>query len=429
MSTRTTPTTIIPRTTTINVKKYFPIKTDTACQSKWAWSTIYLNRGTTHSCHRASTSELTTANFNSFHNTPIKLEARRTMLAGQWPSGGCEYCQGIEQTNGYSDRLLQNSIPNLYPPELDTNPTAIEIDPTILEVFFDNTCNLSCLYCFPEVSSKIASEYNRFGPFNQNGVVLQQVDKKHIEELAPAFWDWMSGNFHKLRRLHYLGGEPFLQKQLSRLFEFINDNPNPQCELNLVSNLQIPHERFVEKLEEIKKLLAVRKLKRLDITASIDCWGPEQEYVRSGMTLTQWIQNFEYLLSQRWITVNINQTISALTIKSMPELISRLNKWRTIRSVGHYFSVTEPGPSYLRPNIFGKDVFDKDFNNVLSLMNKSVDPNAYKYMQSIAQAIETHTMNITEMKKLFTFLNEKDRRNNTSWRETFSWLTEFEHVV
>ena len=30
----------------------FPIKTKTACQSKWTWSTIYLNTLSTASCHR-----------------------------------------------------------------------------------------------------------------------------------------------------------------------------------------------------------------------------------------------------------------------------------------------------------------------------------------------------------------------------------------
>ena len=33
-------------------KKYFPIKTSTACQLKWAWSTVILQTAVTQSCHR-----------------------------------------------------------------------------------------------------------------------------------------------------------------------------------------------------------------------------------------------------------------------------------------------------------------------------------------------------------------------------------------
>ena len=30
----------------------FPIKTKTACQYKWTWSTVFLSTGTSSSCHR-----------------------------------------------------------------------------------------------------------------------------------------------------------------------------------------------------------------------------------------------------------------------------------------------------------------------------------------------------------------------------------------
>jgi hypothetical protein len=33
-------------------QRYFPIKTATACQLKWNWSTLFLTTGTTSSCHR-----------------------------------------------------------------------------------------------------------------------------------------------------------------------------------------------------------------------------------------------------------------------------------------------------------------------------------------------------------------------------------------
>jgi len=52
--------------------KYFPIKTATACQLKWNWSTLYLHDETTASCHRTGWSPLTVENFDDFHNTEKK---------------------------------------------------------------------------------------------------------------------------------------------------------------------------------------------------------------------------------------------------------------------------------------------------------------------------------------------------------------------
>jgi organic radical activating enzyme len=399
------------------VNKYFPILSDTACKLKWGWSTVYLNTGLTASCHRASFSTIPD-NFDNFHVTAEKTRAREIMSKGQWPTGGCEYCQGVESAHGFSDRMLHNSIPGLV-----SDGTY----PAILETYFSNTCNLSCLYCNPGLSSSIDAENIRFGDFAVGGVELISLKQKPLTELEPKFWHWMKNNFEKLERFHFLGGEPFYQRQLDLLIDFVDQHSNPQLELNLITNLMVDQRILDKKISQLKRLIAEKKLKRLDITASIDCWGAEQEYVRYGLKLDQWLSNFLFLLDQRWIKLNINQTISALTIKTMPELLQQLAVWRKIRPVGHYFSVTEPGPSYLRPNIFGRGVFDKDFASVLNSMTgtSSDEITAYKYMQGIADEIETHDMNTVEVNKLFVFLNEKDRRRNTNWRTTFPWLEKY----
>ena len=72
--------------------KVFPIKTDTACQLKWNWSTIFLTNEETASCHRTDSHKFDTNTFD-FHNTPSKLEDRQQMLQGQWPEKGCNYCK------------------------------------------------------------------------------------------------------------------------------------------------------------------------------------------------------------------------------------------------------------------------------------------------------------------------------------------------
>jgi len=160
--------------------KYFPIKTETACQLKWNWSTIRLYTGVTSSCQRASYSNITVDNFDSFHNTREKIDARKLMLNGQWPSGGCGYCQQIEAAGGVSDRMFHTSIPNMYPLELDNNSLAVEVTPTILEVYFDNVCNMSCIYCWDGFSSKIQQENIKFGRF-ENASYASSVKEKRAK--------------------------------------------------------------------------------------------------------------------------------------------------------------------------------------------------------------------------------------------------------
>lgn len=412
------------------MSKVFPIKTATACQLKWAWSTIYLNNGTTRSCHRTSETELTPDNFFDFHNTEVKIQDRRDMLEGKWPEKNCLYCKSVEDAGGSSDRMRQLSIPYSMPPELEHDPTAVKISPTLLEVFFNNTCNLGCLYCNSSVSSVIESENRTHGEFNQGGVWLKNNDS-HYKDLVPYFWKWFAGNFSTISRFHILGGEPFYQKELDKLLDMIDQYPNPNCELNIITNLVVSKDRLQRLVEKFKLLLIQKKLKRIDITCSIDCWGEQQEYVRWPLDLQKWEENFNYLLSQKYLYLSINQTISVLTIKTMPALLEKLIEWRKIHKVGHWFSEVDPGPDYLKPYILGGNIFQADFEKILFLMPTDTDENinAYNYMQGIASHVASHSPHPEKIRDMLIYLNEKDRRRGTDWRKLFPWLTTVKSYV
>lgn len=407
-------------------KRYFPIKTATACQLKWTWSSLYLYEATTNSCHRVSKTPLTPETFNTFHNTPKKLADRRIMLDGEWPAGGCEYCEKIERAGGSSDRMMHLAIPDLVPPELEDNPIAVSVSPRIVEVYFDNTCNLSCVYCHDGFSSRIQQENIRFGRFEHNGLVIENVHQRHanFDQITEQFWSWFATNYKTVRRFHLLGGEPFYQQQFDTCLDFLYNHTNKDLEFNIVSNLMVDPERLQNYVERIKYLVASRRIKRFEITASIDCWGDQQEYVRYGLDLQRWKKNFEYLVKQSWITLNINQVVSVLTIPTMADLITYVNTQRTNREIGHHL-ITVNEPTYLNPDILDSEFFDPYFAKVLEVMPADTwqQQEARKYMQGVRQQIASTEKNLTEINKLRTYLDELDRRRKTNWRETFPWLT------
>ena len=414
-------------------QRYFPIKTATACQLKWNWSTLYLHEGTTASCHRTGWGKITPDNFNEFHNTEKKQHERNLMLQGQWPIDSCQYCREIEESGGFSDRLLHLQIPGMSPPELDQDPKSVVVSPTILEVFFNNTCNLSCLYCIPNLSSKIHQENLKFGDFQSQGVsLLSAVKDDNYTVLIDKFWQWMHNHSHNLKRFNVLGGEPFYQEEFYLLIEYFEKHPHPELELGIVTNLMISEDKLKSLISKFKSLLSSRCIKRIDITCSIDCWGVEQEYVRFGLDLESWEKNFNLLLENTWLKLNINQTISVLTIKTMSVLLQKLNSWKHARPVGHFFSAVSPQPSYLMPQILGPDIFDQDFKNILKEMPTETDQDqtAIKYMRGIRDRTLSATPDENEKQNLKIFLDEKDRRRKTSWREIFPWLIkELDHVV
>lgn len=420
--------------------RIFPIKTEPACLLKWSWSSIYFKDGTTNSCHRTKHYVIDPENFSNFHNVPEKLRDRKKMLEGQWPGYGCQYCRNVEQAGGVSDRqyhLELQTSPEQHPPELNTNPTAVEVTPTILEVWFNNTCNMACVYCSSEFSSKWEEEDNKFN--NSLRFILKHPNNQYYNRMIDDMWNYLEehNRYQVLRRFHILGGEPFLQKELDSVISFWDMHPNINLTVNIISSLNIPHKRFKQYIDKFEDLILKRKVWKIQITASLDAWGKEQEYTRYGLDLSLWEKNFEYLIGKQYITPSINGTLSPLTIKQTPALIEKINHWNSFRgpaTITCDFVFGEPiDYSFQTPigsaddlYMFGKGVFDKDFEKIISLLptNTEHQQSTKKQIESIAINLKLHTQNRLRIDNLKKYLSDLDFRRNTNWQETFPWLVE-----
>lgn len=407
----------------------FPIKTDTACQLKWNWSTVFLTIETTASCHRTNQHQFDLDKFD-FHNTPEKLSDRKRMLQGQWPIKGCDYCQNIESAGGQSDRLTNLSLQGMHaPPELAHDVNAVEVTPRILEIYFDNTCNLKCLYCGPHFSSLWQAENTLYGPYQKGNLEFASPFSKssNIEKNKLRLFDWIKQHGHNLTVFNVLGGEPLYQDETNQVLDLFDKHPAPELKLQIFTNLNVNLSRLQTFIHKVKSLVDTDKIREFEITASLDCWGPEQEYVRYPLDLTKWQTNFEYLVEQTWINLIVSSTITPLTIKTLPDLLIKLNQWRKQRPIYHYQNSVN-GPSYLCIDIFG-DIFAADFCKAIDLKpyGTTDEVSSKQYLQGIAEQSAFKGPNLEEIQKLFDFLNEIDRRRKTSWPSTFPWLIdEFE---
>lgn len=414
----------------------FPINTATACQYKWNWSTIYLNMLGSASCHRAGVIPFSIEEFDNFHNLPKKLNDRRLMLQGQWPQGGCQSCEMIERSGGYSDRMSALEMRGIAPVELLTDPTAVEVSPTIIEIFAENTCNLSCVYCNASLSSKIEQENIKFGDFDQNNVKIPvvKVERAKTKEYFALFMSWLSRNAHTLKRLHLLGGETFIQHDLMNgVLDILEKHPAPELSLCIFSNLNVPDKYWNEYTGRIRDLQKAGNIAYFDLTASIDCWGPEQQYVRSGLNLEKFEQRFAWAAEQSedWLRLNVNQTITSMTIRTMPELIDKITQYSKHRHIGHYFQFVGPNGTldevnvHQHPKQFAYDIWADSFERILKAMPQDTENQreAIPRMQGHQKFLQQYTQhNYKKISELHTFLNEIDRRRNTNWRNLFSYL-------
>lgn len=398
-----------------------------ACQLKWTWNTLRLSEATSACCHRVNPVEVTVENFQNIHNHPVWVKHRKMQLQGIFPQEGCDYCEKIEKAGGISERLMRSTQSNIYPPELDLDPNATTVSPRVLEVFLNNVCNLACVYCDESNSSRIQSENTKFGHLpvdNENKHIIPIVPQtKNYQDLLESFYVFLNDNYRDLRQLNVLGGEPFYQSEFFDLVDFICSKKNPDLCVSIVSNLMVKKTVIEKFISKIKPALAARRLKRVDITASIDCFGKEQEYIRYGISLKQWKENFEFLQQYPWLYLSINNTICSLSIEKMPDLLNYINKRRQIGKINHAFQLVTD-KKHLHPDIFGAGYFNAHFQKILDLMPEDDEWNtkSKQYMAGISTYLDQCEEDLQQQHYLHLYLDEIDRRRNLDWKHVFPWL-------
>ncbi len=411
----------------------FPIKSASACLNKWTWSTIWLQSGTTASCHRIVPEEFDVADFDNFHNTAEKIHQRETMMRGEWPTKGCEYCERIETAGGRSDRLEildQMGYSDFVPPEFETNLTATTITPRIVEIFINNTCNLKCLYCSSALSSSIEKENLQYGelpnPFNPhlpliyNGYTMVENRTDYVD----AFFSWLSKHYDQLKRLHVLGGEPFLQSEFLQVIEFFKTHSAPDLDLNIITNLMVKERNIQKYIDELADCVKIGNINGLYITASIDSWGPGAEHVRHGLNLETFEKNLLYVINNpKVFSTGIFQVLTCMTIKESVALYKKVIEWREIRPDFKYnfqFN-TDASKGFMDPRNWGAEPWAKDFEELIDLMTEHNDP-GLREMIGIWTAVKNSTPDVGKINTCYLFLDEIDRRRGTNWRELFPYL-------
>jgi hypothetical protein len=398
------------------VNKRFPIVSNTACQLKWTWSTIYLTTENTASCHRTNHHRFG-ADFD-FHNTASKIDDRKRMLDGKWPTKGCTYCQDIEAAGGQSDRITNLEFPGIHaPPELDHDPTAVHVTPRILEVYFDNTCNLKCLYCGPHFSTLWDAENIRHGE-------PAFAKSKNIESNKQKLFEWLKQHGHTLTVFNILGGEPLYQPELEQVLALFEQHPAPELKLQMFSNLNARLPYLQKIVQRVRKLIDCGCIREFEITASLDCWGAPQEYVRYPLNLQEWERNFEYLLDQPWINLIINSTVTPLTVKTLPDLLEKINHWNLKRKVYHYQNSVN-SPDHMFIDLFG-GIFQTDFDRAIELKPAQTPEEiaSKNYLIGIAKQSYHGGPKPKQIRELFDFLNTMDNRRSTHWPTVFPWLVD-----
>jgi len=282
------------------------------CLAKWKQVSLHLPTGLNNSCYHpplhAIPTESLKNNPGALHNTEYKKAQRKIMLKQERPSE-CSYCWNMEDQGKLSDRHYRSGEP-WAAVDFNTikNSTGDEdVVPSYVEVNFNHACNLRCSYCSPQFSSSWADEVARDGGYPTSTTHndpahftgnRQPIPVREHNPYVEAFWQWWPTLYPALEHFRMTGGEPLMDKNTYRVFDYVLANPSKKLHLNVTSNFSVEPELFKRYLDYVKNICDGR-IEHFMQYVSVDSGIPAQaEYIRHGLDYMRMFNNVDRYLTK-----------------------------------------------------------------------------------------------------------------------------------
>ena len=430
-----------------NVRDRLNAVSPSFCTQKWLHQTLYLHTGDNHSCyhprpHHIGLDEIA-ADPSALHNTKWKKEQRKKMLEGERPDE-CYYCWNIEDLEGdhISDRMIHSSSDYSEPiiEKLAELPWDRNINPKYLEVSFGNNCNFRCGYCCPQASTQWVNEIKEYGnydlTYNQYGVEFLDsgtyYTAKEQNPYIDAFWKWWPSLKEDLHTLRITGGEPLMNPAAMHFFDLLEDEPAPNLEITLNSNLGVAYGKIDRLLARIKSLLDQKKIRKFSFFTSIDSWGEQAEYMRTGLECNHWERNAKAVMDTG-ATVNLMCTFNILCVTNFQQLLEKVIEWRKERGMK---CVAFDTPYLKEPPHWMIKILTPDFIPYMDSTLKFIQDNPewftgveYEKFKRVTNFMKEHDISEDKIRAgrrdFYVFFTENDKRIGTDLLKTFPEYAEF----
>lgn len=287
---------------------------DALCLAKWKQVSLHLPTGLNNSCYHPPLHQIDAQPLvfhpSALHNTEHKKNMRKLMLAGHKPDE-CSYCWNIEKHGQLSDRHYRSGEPWAAKDyEQIKNSTGDEdAIPSYVEVNFNHACNLRCSYCSPQFSSSWMGETEKHGawpttpPHNDPSHFTgnrRPIPHRESNPYVDAFWAWWPELYPELEHFRMTGGEPLMDKNTYRVFDYVLAIPSPKLHLNVTSNFSVEPELFEKYINYVKRLCdnEEKKIEHFMQFVSLDTVGAQAEYIRDGLNFERCWDNVERFLTE-----------------------------------------------------------------------------------------------------------------------------------
>lgn len=319
------------------------------CLAKWQQVSLHLPTGLNNSCYHPPLHEMDAQviefNPSAIHNTQYKKEQRKKMIEGERPKE-CNYCWTMEDAGHLSDRHYRSGEPWAaeHYDTIKNTPWDADVTPSYVEVNFSHGCNLSCSYCSPQFSTEWGKDIDRWGayptktphndPMHFKGR-RQPIPVRENNPYVDAFWQWWPELYPKLKHFRMTGGEPLMDKNTHRVFDYILSFPKSDLHVDVTSNFSVEEKLFESYLAKVKELCKGERIEHFMQYVSLDTGNAEHaEYIRRGLKYQRLMANVHRYLtevpSRNSLTYII--TMNNLSILGLKQLLSHILELRKLYS-------------------------------------------------------------------------------------------------
>jgi sulfatase maturation enzyme AslB (radical SAM superfamily) len=421
------------------------------CLAKWYNVSIHIPTGQTHSCYHPKSHHIPieeiTIDVSALHNTKYKKEQRKLMLSGTRPSE-CSFCWQTEDSGTQlSDRAYRSK--DVYEPGLIEEALTVENpNPRYVEVNFNQACNFKCSYCSPHLSTAWQQEIEKDGAFiladrwhnDLTWVKKLNIDNGPDNPYLKAFWEWLPNIYPTLQTFRMTGGEPLMDKNTFKMFDYVLEHPKEDLHLSITSNCCPPGNQWNKFMISLKKITEKNAIDHFMLFCSLDSWGAQAEYIRNGMDFNMLYKNVtDYLQNSDKHSLTFIITFNALSYTRFYEYMENILKLRKQFNTGRqlvWFDVPQlTNPDFMNPQLLPELVTELERTVAFMKYNPETRWNEFKgfsdfeisKVQRLIDWVKSNTgFNRTmAMKNFYLFWAEHDSRRNTNFLNTFPELTDF----
>jgi organic radical activating enzyme len=430
------------------------------CLAKWQQVSLHLPTGLTNSCYHPPLHEIDESllqdNPGALHNTPYKKEQRKIMLRNERPQE-CSYCWTQEDMGNLSDRHYRSGEPwaaEHFETIVNSDGEGDAI-PSYVEVNFNHACNLKCSYCSPQFSSSWEDEVRRHGGYpvtntihNDPSYFMGNRRPRPAREDNPyvdAFWEWWPSLYPKLKHFRMTGGEPLLDKNTYRVFDYVLAFPNPDLHIDVTSNFSVDEGSWNRYISYVKQLCNTN-IEHFMQYVSLDTGiGSHAEYIRHGLDFVKCTGRADLFLEEipNRNSLTFIITMNNLNILGLKELLRSILSLRK-RHSQTYQRVWFDTPILRQPAWQSLQilpvVYVKRLQDVVDWMRENLETADKPFqgfkdyevqrMQRVLDWMKEGWRLQPEYVKLqradfYRFFNEHDKRRQTNFLETFPEMREF----